>query len=172
MDQSGAFPPILHYSNSPLLPLCGLRHFPSFAILPRQHSGFDYKQRVKRLALLLALFFCCVLLYTRHNDFPFFYHPDEPDKVRQAMNGKWNFNHPLLMLGADRAAVLALGIPLDEQRVVVAGRWVSAVFSALGVSAPTLLAWRMRGPPAPGAPVILAGLHQQVFELAHYMKED
>ena len=42
-----------------LRPSLGLGHsdfaIPSFAILPRQHSAFDYKQRVKRLALVLPL---------------------------------------------------------------------------------------------------------------------
>src|SRR2546422_6738796 len=46
----------------------------------------------------LLLFAACLWLDTRHNDFPFFYHRDEPDKVSQVIRGEWNFHHPALML--------------------------------------------------------------------------
>ena len=47
-----------------------------------------------RLALAaVALFAATLWLDTRENGFPFFYHPDEPDKVDQIITGKWNFHH-------------------------------------------------------------------------------
>jgi len=125
------------------------------------------------LALGAALLFAAALwLDTRQNGFPFFYHPDEPDKVDQLITGKWNFHHPLLMLGSAEVARKALGVPAREQPLVVLGRWCSALFSAGGVLAFALLAWRARG----WGGFVIVGLlllsQHQVFELAHYFKED
>jgi 4-amino-4-deoxy-L-arabinose transferase-like glycosyltransferase len=140
-------------------------------------QNFAVKKRVPTLAkfrvpLALALFVCCLWLYTRHNDFPFFYHPDEPDKARQIIDGQWNFHHPALMLAATKAAIFVFRVPLDPQHVTVTGRWLSATFCAIAVVSLALLAWRLRGPMAFFAVALLAGLHHQVFELAHYFKED
>jgi hypothetical protein len=35
----------------------------------------------------IALFCACLALNTRHNRFPYYYHPDEPGKVEQIMEG-------------------------------------------------------------------------------------
>ncbi len=125
-----------------------------------------------RVPCALLLFAALIWLYTRHNDFPFFYHPDEPDKVAQILQDKWNFHHPAMMLVAAKAVVTALRVPRDPQHIVIAGRWLSAIYSAAGASALALLAWRMRGPLAFAAAALFVGLHHQVFELAHYFKED
>src|SRR5207302_8882707 len=88
------------------------------------------------------------------------------------IDGNWNFHHPAFMLAATKA-VLALGrVPLDMQRIVIVGRWLSACYSAIAVTALALLAWRRRGPLAFAAVAVLAGLPHPVFELAHYFKED
>ena len=118
------------------------------------------------------LFACCLGLNTRHNDFPFFYHPDEPGKVEQVLGGKWSFNHPMLLLRASRWVFVLQGGEGTEQSVVETGRFVSAAFAGAAVVALSLLAFVWRG--WPGA--LTAGgtllLHHQCYELAHYMKED
>jgi hypothetical protein len=122
--------------------------------------------------MALALLAACLLLYTRHNQFPFFYHPDEPDKVEQVMTGKWNFHHPLLMLATSRVASHILRVPQEDQALVVLGRWASATFAALGVASFALLGFRRRGWPGFFAIALTIGLGHQVFELGHYFKED
>jgi hypothetical protein len=120
----------------------------------------------------VLLFAATLWLDTRQNGFPFFYHPDEPDKVDQLITGKWNFHHPLLMLGTAEAAKKALGLPDREQTLVVLGRWCSACFAAGGVLGFALLAWRVRGWSGFWIVGLLLLTQHQVFELAHYFKED
>jgi hypothetical protein len=78
-----------------------------------------------------AIFFVAgVWLYNRHNDFPCFYHPDEPGKARQLITGRFNFNHPLLLLQTTRAASWISHPRLTPQPVTETGRMVSAIFAA------------------------------------------
>jgi hypothetical protein len=130
------------------------------------------KTRLLLALWALGLFAACLALHTRHNDFPYFYHPDEPDKVEQVKSGEWNFHHPMLLLSTTRAVVKVAGVPLEEQAIVQTGRNVSAVFIAIAVCALSLLAWRWRGwrVAIPAGLALL--LHHQLYELAHYMKED
>ena len=120
---------------------------------------------------MLALFFICFALNTRHNGFPFFYHPDEPGKVEQVMTGEWNFNHPMLLLSTTKLAVEVLNVPSDRRRSLRRGV----------VCRRYLRPWRLwpcrcwpmwRG----WAAALITGgalaLHHQLYELAHYMKED
>ena len=124
--------------------------------------------------LFAALLFAAGLgLFTRSNGFPFYYHPDEPVKVTQVQTEHWNFHHPMLMLTTARLAVRASGAdPANPQRVVEVGRSVSAGFAAASVALLAALAWLVGGRFAG----ITAGLflltHHQLFELAHYFKED
>ena len=76
------------------------------------------------------------------------------------------------MLGTAEAARKALGVPDIEQRLVVLGRWCSACFAAGGVAAFALLAWRVRGWGGFWVVGLLLMTQHQVFELAHYFKED
>jgi hypothetical protein len=118
----------------------------------------------------LALFGATVWLHTRHNDFPYYYHPDEPGKVEQVMGKRpLNFHHPNLMLGA---AKLAAGSAKTEQRVVETGRLVSAAFTAGAVVALSLLAYLWQGWLVGMVGGVVLMLHHQLFELSHYMKED
>ncbi|MGC3988792.1 MAG: glycosyltransferase family 39 protein [Chthoniobacteraceae bacterium] len=119
----------------------------------------------------LALFVLCLTLFTRENRFPYFYHPDEPDKVDQIINGKWNFHHPVLLLDTVAGATKAVGATTPQQ-VVETGRWVSATFCALTVVALALLAASLGGPWAGVACGLALALHHQLFELSHYFKED
>src|SRR2546423_1268909 len=123
-------------------------------------------------ALALLLFAACLWLDTRNNTFPFFYHRDEPDKVAQLINNEWNFHHPTLMLATAKLAAHIFHVPSDEQQIVQTGRWVSAVFAAMAVTAFALLAFYYRGFFGFFAVAVMLALHHQIFELAHYMKED
>lgn len=125
------------------------------------------------LALWSVLLFAAALtLHTRHNAFPYFYHPDESVKVGQVITGQWNFHHPMLLLTTTKAFVAALGVKLEEQSVVESGRCVSAGCVAAAVVAFSLLAFAWRGWTAALATGLALLLHHQLFELAHYMKED
>lgn len=130
------------------------------------------RDAVRLLGWSLLLFALSLALFSRHNTFAYFYHPDEPGKVEQVLDGKWNFHHPMLLLGATRAAVETAGVEKREQPVVEAGRWVSAGFMALAVVALSLLAFAWRGWDAAFAAGLTLALHHQLYELAHYLKED
>ncbi len=120
----------------------------------------------------IALFMGSLALHTRHQGFPYFYHPDEPGKVEQVISEDWNFHHPMLLLSATKVALEWNQKGRDEQSVVEAGRWVSAAFIASAIVALSLLAfiWRdWAGALTAGA---VLSLHHQLYELAHYMKED
>lgn len=123
-------------------------------------------------AWALVLFAACLALDTRHNAFPYFYHPDESAKVDQVMTGEWNFHHPMLLLSATSAVVETFRVPRRDQPVVEAGRWISAAFIAGAVVALALLAYLWRGWTASLAAGGALLLHHQLFELAHYLKED
>src|SRR5262245_10727789 len=61
---------------------------------------------IAHLALALAMGRTALWLYTRNNDFPLSYHPDESGKVAQLIGSmSWNFKHPLLMLEATNLAM-------------------------------------------------------------------
>lgn len=125
-------------------------------------------------AWLIALVFglASFALFTRHNEFPFYYHTDEPSKVTQVLTTQRNFHHPLLLLESTEAALVLTGAPRDPQSVAKAGRTVSAFYAAVAVVALTLLAWSHGGPIAAGLAGALLVTHPVIFELAHYMKED
>jgi len=140
-------------------------------------SSVENSSAPRREPLLLAgwaliLFAITIALHGRHNDFPYFYHPDEGEKVHQVMSGEWNFHHPMLLLTVTKAAVETMGIAKSEQSVVEAGRWISAAFTATAVVAFALLGYMWRGWIASLVSGMALMLHHQLFELAHYMKED
>src|SRR5688572_13996034 len=106
----------------------------------------------------LLLWALCLLAFTfalnqRHHHFPYYYHPDEPGKAEQILTGRWNFNHPMLLLTATNVAVQVFKVPPKEQAIVEAGRLVSAFFMAAAVVALSLTAYLWRGWPA----ALLAG---------------
>lgn len=119
-------------------------------------------------------------LYTTHNDFPFYYHPDEKGKVRQIAEHTRNYKHPLLLLTASNLVTKFSRGPQTPQQIVQSGRAVSAFFAAVAAVAMALLARRMAG--ALGGPLaaVLGGwsagalvlLNASMFDFAHYMKED
>jgi hypothetical protein len=135
------------------------------------------KQNPQKVALFVvwsvALFAGTLALHTRHAQFPFYRHPDEPGKVEQVLNKEWNFHHPMLLLITTRLAIdLRGGETPGEQQVVEVGRTVSAIFTAIAVLALSLFAFLWRGALAMIFTGICLALHHQLYELSHYMKED
>ncbi len=51
-----------------------------------------------------------------HNDFPCEYHPDEPSKVAQLLDGTRNYHHPPLMLTLADAAARVGGVAREPAR--------------------------------------------------------
>ncbi len=120
----------------------------------------------------LLVFIFSLWLGSRFNDFPFFYHPDEPTKVRQIIEGQRNFHHPLLMLEVADLSAKVLRVAREPQVIAVLGRWLSAIYSALAVTVIALLCWRWFGWLVAVLAVWMMALHADIFTLAHYFKED
>ncbi len=134
----------------------------------------DFRSHLGRadFAIALATFLCAFLIFTRGNDFPAHYHPDEPSKVRQVRAEEYNFNHPLLLLQTTKGLLLTTPEPWGQAQIVRAGRTASALFCALAAAFVALIAAHFAGPLAATATGLLVISNQQIFELAHYMKED
>ena len=123
--------------------------------------------------ILAGVFFLTgIWLYTRHNDFPSFYHPDEPSKAGQVIDHEFNFNHPMLLLQTTRLISWVRNSPQTQQPVTEDGRTASALFAAGAVACLVLLAAHLRSTLAGAAAGLLVLANSQFFELAHYMKED
>ena len=122
-----------------------------------------------RTALIVLL--AGLVWFGRHLDFNVHAHPDEPGKVRQILEDRYNFHHPLLMLDSVRVAAAVAGLT-DYDSIMVAGRRVAACYAALGAALLVLVTGRLYGPwPAAAAGLFLL-TSPQYFELAHYFKED
>ena len=125
-----------------------------------------------------ALFFAGIILFSKNNQFSYHCHGNELEKVRQVIDGKWNLNHPLLLLRTTRAFT-AFQPPPTMQQAAVAGRRVSALFAAGAIVALALLARRMA--PEDSETVrafsgwsvgLLLLMNPHLYEAAHYIKED
>ncbi|MDB6136563.1 MAG: hypothetical protein JWM59_4806 [Verrucomicrobiales bacterium] len=127
------------------------------------------------LILVLCVFGVGLGMFTRYNGFKFYYHPDEPGKVRQLVNGTRNFNHPMLMLttvDTVRKLMLDEAGQRNYQTVVVVGRWATAASAALTAAALALLAAWHYGLLAGVLTGMLTLSNSLLFQLAHYLKED
>ncbi len=137
---------------------------------------------MQRLAFALFLIVVTIVsfaLNTAYNDFPMSYHPDEPGKVRQLMDGKWNFNHPHLMMAAARVGLAGFGPDKvagdgagDGEAVARVGRGASAALAALAVAALAITAALLHGYAAGCLVGLLVMLCPSLVGLAHYLKED
>src|SRR5215210_2864672 len=128
---------------------------------------------LRRQWLLTALLFLAALfLYTRHNTFPFYYHPDEPGKLAQMREGARNFHHPLTLLTATELLKRLAGRELDCQGIAEVGRSVSAIFGATAVAAFSWVGFRRFGLSGGVAVGIVMLLQRRPCELARFMKED
>jgi 4-amino-4-deoxy-L-arabinose transferase-like glycosyltransferase len=121
-----------------------------------------------------VVFILTLLLCLWHNDFPASYHPDEPEKVAQVLDGHRNFRHPPLMLDA-AAAVLHLvsGSQLATPgRAVQIGRWLSAFYIAIACAVFTLLAGLYGGVLAEGFAACFLAANTNAVLAGHFFKED
>lgn len=125
-------------------------------------------------ALLPAVLFfaAAVAFYGRHLDFPATYHPDESKKVQQAVDGDYNFHHPMLMLVSARTIASVAGDLRDYEFVKRTGRMLTVFFAAASVGLLVLLVCWLFGPPCGGAAGVFLLGNAHLFELAHYFKED
>lgn len=159
------------------------QHIPT-QICARQEPAKNYFERVllestsparpswRLLIFLVLVGLTTLVVCTRHNTFPYTYHPDEDTKVRQIVSGRRNFFHPLLLLTTTSAAYHSGLMEKNPLNAAIAGRWVSASFTALSVVALTILAGRWGGWASAWGAAILLVLNPLGFELAHYFKED
>jgi hypothetical protein len=137
------------------------------------HGVMSHRTELVILATLcVALFAGCLLVYTRHNSFPYYCHHDEQIKVEQLFTRDFNFNHPqLLLLSADLVR-RARGQDDGYQRVTLSGRWVSAGFAAASVVLLALLGWRAFGLLGAWCVGLLVAVCPIVGLTAHFLKED
>ncbi len=127
-------------------------------------------------AMVVAVGLACLAmwLFTRNNDFPVGYHPDEASKAWQLLDprGHRNFNHPLLMLRAAECFNLWWQPGPEVRDVVIAGRHVSALLSAIAVWALAMSGYvvlRWWGLLLVG---VVMALCPPLLVYAHYFKED
>jgi hypothetical protein len=132
----------------------------------------SFSPKLIKMAAGFALFVLVAALFSRGNDFPFFYHTDEPGKVEQIIECRRNFHHPLLMLNSGSYALALSGMDRTYQNTAVAGRWVNALFAAGAVVVFSALALKWGGPVAALGAGTLLLLEPNLFDAAHYMKED
>ena len=123
-------------------------------------------------ALAAVLWLAGLWFFTRHNDFPIYYHPDEGSKGEQIVSGELNFHHPLLLLDTAKLILRIMGKSVTVENAVHAGRMASAIFAASSVVLLAALAWRVGGWKAGLLAALLVGVHPLLYELAHYCKED
>ncbi len=122
--------------------------------------------------LAVILFLATLALYTRHNDFPYTYHPDERGKAFQLVEKSRNFHHPLLLLNLTDWAARLTFTERTPQNLVVVGRWVSAALAAGAITALALIAWLHYSALAGWAAGLLLLFEAELFKTAHYLKED
>ncbi|MGA7260484.1 MAG: hypothetical protein WBX30_06270 [Stellaceae bacterium] len=123
-------------------------------------------------ALFLAIL--SLWVFTRNNDFPLDYHPDERGKVLQLIDPTHtrNFNHPLLMLEAAAAVRDWLHIDNDERANVIAGRWASAALASIAVLALAVAGYYAAGYQGLVICGSMAALCPPLNVYAHFFKED
>lgn len=102
---------------------------------------------------------------------PAYWHPDELGKAAQIQGGLYNFFHPQLMLRLTEL-VTALFQPDSTRNVILAGRSVSVIASAVAATAFGILVARRFGLAFGMTAAILVGLTPTVFIHAHHFKED
>jgi MFS family permease len=135
-----------------------------------------FAESVGRVAFILLIAIGTSLLayplFSRHNDFPVHYHPDEWSKARQLLDpdGDRNFNHPLLMLRA--AEFFHPPIDRDIRQVVLDGRDTSARLAAAAAGAITIAGGAVAGIPGALLAGLAAALCPPLLVYAHYFKEE
>ncbi len=123
-------------------------------------------------AAALGAFLLTLLLAGSHNDFPFYYHADEPGKVRQIQAGERNYHHPPLMLDVVAATTHEPAGSPDLQRLARQGRWLSALYLALANALLVVLAGFYGGTLAAVLATVFVTGDSFGLEAGHYFKED
>lgn len=118
-----------------------------------------------------------VFLYSRNNNFSSFYHPDERVKARQVGENKRLYLHPQLLLEATDLALKISRHQASEtleslHKVILTGRWVSAILAGLTVVALGLVGYFYAGFGGLVLGALSVGLCPSLLINAHYMKED
>ncbi len=127
------------------------------------------------MLVALGMSFISYRHFTKHNDFPVFYHPDEWSKVEQIGSQQQvrNLNHPLLMLETANLLREYRGTTLDDEReLAITGRCASALLASIGVFCFAMTgyaAYRFVGLFIVGSSAMLC---PWLLVYAHYMKED
>lgn len=114
-------------------------------------------------------------LFTRNNDFPISYHPDEDGKVEQLVSptSERNFRHPLMLLETAQLALHLKDVsPGDGRAVAIAGRSASAFLASVGVFACALLGYAIAGWIGLAIVGPTVALCPPLLVYAHYLKED
>ncbi len=131
-------------------------------------------QHLAAVSVAFVIAAVALLMYTRNNDFPTNYHPDEDSKAVQILdaNGYRNFNHPLLLLEAAERVAGWMNFAPDARSTVIAGRWTSAMLSAGAVFCVALAGYVLYG--WPGLLVMGLGmaLCPPLSAYARFFKED
>lgn len=133
-----------------------------------------WRSRLAAVAVALGVALLAFWLFTRHNDFPVNYHPDEGSKVEQLLDPQRgrNFNHPLLMLETAELAQRAFGVPDDERAALLLGRRVSAALAAVAVAALAGVGYVLYGWRGLLVCGFTMALCPPLLVYAHYFKED
>lgn len=137
-----------------------------------ENDNRTQREIAQQWAVALAIFIAALWLYTRYNDFPFYYHPDEPSKVLQIRDGTRNFNHPLLLLTATDLAQRVSGAAADCQQLVELGRTWSALFAAAAAALFSWLGFNRFGVVGGIFVGFVMLIQRRLYEHAHFMKED
>jgi hypothetical protein len=138
--------------------------------------GRHLKQIAVTLFSLVALL-ASVFLYSRNNDFSSFFQIDEPLKAAQILKNVRLYLHPQLTLETTDLALKLFRDPskqnLDEGReLILMGRWVSAIFAGLTVTALGLVGYYYAGFRGLVLSALSIGLCPSLLINAHYMKEE
>lgn len=123
-------------------------------------------------AWCVIVFFGCLRLYTRHNDFKIGFHPDEYSKARQLQQDYRNYNHPLLLLEATNWLMTWRNTPHDLKSIVYTGREASAIIAAVGVVGFALAGYFAADSVGMVLTSLAVGLCPSLLVYSHYMKED
>ncbi len=108
-----------------------------------------------------------------HHDFPCEYHPDEPSKVAQLLDGTRNYHHPPLMLTLADAAARVGGVARQPEDLARVGRTLSAAYLAGAVALLVVLAGIYGGTRASVVTAAAAlGTNAQTVLAGHFFKED
>lgn len=128
-------------------------------------------RRLFRIAALLLIVALSLALNLANNDFPLGFHADEGLKVKNIIDHRQNFNHPILMLQSPRAINYFLGIK-GSQEVVELGRTINAVVGGLTVAACYMLFLTVSGPGIALIGALGVAVSPIMVIHAHYLKED